>query len=187
MAYALEVIIVFQDKIYESLNLTLIYKRSFKFSRIRAQRQNHSINLGEDEVIPYTANPASPPHVFPLSQMSSDPMEFTQMHNSLNELWDRWARSKWENRVAIVDQSLVMPVNNALAFRFVSRKSIGVKDLESALNAIWRPSSLPTIYAVGEGIYVADFENVADCNRILAKQSWHLSNTLMIFKKIVGN
>lgn len=89
--------------------------------------------------------------------------------------------------MAIVDQSLVMPVNNALAFRFVSRKSIGVKDLESALNAIWRPSSLPTIYAVGEGIYVADFENVADCNRILAKQSWHLSNTLMIFKKIVGN
>lgn len=96
--------------------LAIVCKRSVKFSRIRAQRQNHAINLGEIDPQSHTTIPiastSNPPR--PLSH--SDLMEFTKMHNNLNELWERWARSEWKNRVAIVDRSLVMPVNNVLVF-----------------------------------------------------------------------
>lgn len=108
------------------------------------------------------------------------------MQDSFNELLNSWIRSESESRIAMVNRSLIPPVSNALVFRFVSRKVIGIKDLESALNAIWRPSSPATVYSVGEGIFLVAFEGAADCNRVLAKQPWLLSNTLTIFKKAIG-
>lgn len=89
--------------------------------------------------------------------------------------------------MAVVDRNLVPPDNNALIFRFVSRKAIGVKDLGAALNAIWKPSSPVTVYAIGDGIYLVGFETSTDCNKILTRQPWQLSNSLMAFKKAVGN
>lgn len=109
------------------------------------------------------------------------------MQETLNELWDSWNRSSPEEGVSIIDKSLVPPVNNALIFRFLARKSIGVKDLDAALNSIWRPSAPATIYAIGEGIYLVGFENSTDCNKVLARQPWQLSNSLMVFKRAVGN
>lgn len=97
------------------------------------------------------------------------------------------ARSESEEGISVVDRSLVPPVNNALIFHFVSYKTIGIKDLAAALNAIWKPSSPVTLYAIGESIYMVGFENATDCNRVLAKQPWQLSNALMVFKKATGN
>lgn len=58
--------------------------------------------------------------------------------------------------------------------------------MEAALNSIWHPSAPVKIHAVGEGIFVADFQSAVDCNKILAKQLWQLSNSLMVFKRITG-
>lgn len=92
------------------------------------------------------------------------------MQETLNELWENWAKSEQEEGVAVVDRSLVPPVANALIFRFQVKKTIGVKDLESALNSIWRTCEPVNIFAIGEGIYLASFANASDCNRVLAKQ-----------------
>lgn len=96
-------------------------------------------------------------------------------------------KSEQEEGITVVDQSRVPPVKNALIFRFLSRKNIGIKDLGAALNAIWKPSSPATVYTIGENVYLVSFECMADCNRILAKQPWNLSNTLMVFKKAFDN
>lgn len=109
------------------------------------------------------------------------------MQDSLNDVWDSWKRSSQEESISVIDRNLVPPVNNALIFRFASKKSIGVKDLGAALNSIWKPTAPVNVYAIGEGIYLVGFENVVDCNRVLARQPWLLSNNLMIFKKVVGN
>lgn len=89
--------------------------------------------------------------------------------------------------MSVIDRSLVPPVNNALIFRFLSKKSIGVKRPGSSLNSIWRPSAPATIYAIGDNIYLVGFENSMDCNKVYARQPWQLSNNLMVFKKAVGN
>lgn len=86
-----------------------------------------------------------------------------------------------------MDRSLIPSVSNNIIFKFVTRKSIGVKYPEAALNAIWRPSVPANVFAVGDSIFMAGFENAVDCNKILAHQPWHFSNSLMVFKKAVGN
>lgn len=109
------------------------------------------------------------------------------MQETLDELWQNWENTSAEQRSAILDRSLVPPVNNALIFRFANRKSMGIKDLGSALNSIWKPSSPANFFTIREGIFLVGFENSVDCNRVLARQPWHLSNSLLIFKKVVGN
>lgn len=109
------------------------------------------------------------------------------MQESLNEVWQSWKRTVNEEDISNIDRSVVPLVDNALIFRFVTRKSIGTKDLGASLNAIWKPSSPANVYVIGDGIYLVGFENMNDCNRVLARQPWQLSNNLMVFKKVVGN
>lgn len=109
------------------------------------------------------------------------------MQESLNDLWANWCKSEPEEGTTIIDRSFVPPVINALIFRFVSKKTIDIKDLGSALNAIWKPSALANLFAIGDGVFMAGFENAIDCNKVLARQPWQLSNSLMVFKKAVGN
>lgn len=96
-------------------------------------------------------------------------MELSQIQEALNEIWDEWNTFGSKAGEAEVNESLIVPVKNALIFQFVPRKSISLKDLETALNTIWKPSSSAIISAVGEGIFVAAFENMGDCNKIIAK------------------
>lgn len=109
------------------------------------------------------------------------------MQESLNELWSSWYKSETEEGTTIIDRSLVPPVSNALIFCFVSKKTIGIRDLASALNAIWKPSAPANFFAIGDGVYIAGFENSLDCNKVMVRQPWQLSNSLMVFKKAVGN
>lgn len=150
--------------------LVLAYKRSFRISRRRVQQANPSINLGaraRDELTPLRS-----PSILrsPSFTRASREMEFTKMQESLNEVWDSWKKSSPEEGTSIIDRSLVPPVNNALIFRFLARKSIGIKDLGTALNSIWRPSAPANVFAIGDGIYLVGFENSTDCNRVLARQ-----------------
>lgn len=62
-----------------------------------------------------------------------------------------------------IDRSLVSPIKNALIFRFLTRKLIGVKDLEAALNAIWRTNAPVNLYAIGDGIF---FSRVQEFHRL---------------------
>lgn len=78
-------------------------------------------------------------------------------------------------------------MKNALIFRFVAKRSIRLKDLENTLNSIWKPSNPTIISMVGEGIYIASFENISDYNKVLAKQPWHLNNSQLVMKKALGN
>lgn len=116
--------------------LILVYKRSFRFSRRSSMQNPSSINWGFSS--PRTYNPALHANHLPIHSvpMASSSMEFTRMQESLKELWDSWNRSIPEEGVAVIDRSLVPPVHNALIFRFLTRKSIGVKDLETTLNSI---------------------------------------------------
>lgn len=66
----------------------------------------------------------------------ADSIDFNNMQDSLKELWESWSRSESEDRLSIIDRNLVPLVKNTLIFRFLTRKSIGFKDLEVALNSI---------------------------------------------------
>lgn len=43
-----------------------------------------------------------------------------------------------------------------------------------------------TISAIGEGVFIAGFGIQVDCNKVIARQPWHLSNSLLVFKKATG-
>lgn len=69
-----------------------------------------------------------------------------------------------------IDRNMIPQIINALIFWFVARKTIGIKDLELALNAIWKPNSPVNLFAVGEEVNLVGFECASDYNRVLAKQ-----------------
>lgn len=166
---------------------TIIYQRSFRFSAIWVQQHTPSTDLGRNTQIAHDTTHLPNPPNHPQSLMANQTMEPSHMQEILRELWESWSRSAAENEVVVIDSNLIPPVTNALIFRFVARKTIGIKGLEAALNAIWRPSSPANVYEIGEGIYIVRFESAMDCNRVLAKQPWHMDNTLMVFKKAIGN
>lgn len=166
--------------------LLIVRKRSVQFSRARINQASTSINWGFYPNAFLTSSMLLNPSLLHI-YMANQSLEFTKMHESLNEAWESWKKSLPEEGVSIIDRSLVPPVNNALIFRFLARKSIGVKDLAMALNSIWKPSSPVNVYAIGDGIYLVGFENSVDCNKVLARQPWQLSNNLMVFKKAIGN
>lgn len=153
---------------------------------LRASQQNLIINPRRISHLNYPALPATNK----LSQENilcmSSAMEFSQLQETLDEMWEAWSKEEAKESVAILNSNQVPRVNNTLIFKFAIKKSIGSKDLEAALNAIWRPSAPVKIHAVGEGIFVAEFQNTVDCNKILAKQPWQLSSSLMVFKRING-
>lgn len=168
------------------MNLTTVFKRSVRFLRMRNSQTIGSINLGVSSINPHFFSSHSTPslsYYFPMVA----PMDFNNMQESLNELWEGWRRSESEDRVAIIEKSLVPQIKNALIFRFLTRKSIGVKDLEAALNSIWRTNAPANFFAIGEGIFLVGFENSVDCNKVLAWQPWQFNNSLMVFKKAEGN
>lgn len=82
-----------------------------------------------------------------------------------------WPGSEEDNDEATIKENMIPQIVNALIFRFVAWKTIGVKDLELALNAIWKPDAPINPFAVGNEVYLVGFENAADYNRVLAKQS----------------
>lgn len=169
------------------MNLAIFCERPVQVSRLRPQQVISTINWGNasdgihTNILFYSCVLLTPP------PMENQSLEFTKLQETLNEVWDSWKRSMHEENVSIIDRSLVPPVNNALIFRFVMRKSIGIKDLGAALNSIRKPNAPANVYAIGEGIYLVGFESMLDCNKVLARQPWQLSNNLMVFKKAIGN
>lgn len=167
--------------------LRIICKRSVRISTIQRRQQNSILNSEmrdlEQNISPYPNSLSIHPTLYQENQQ----MEFSRLQETLKEIWEEWNAHGSELGEAEVDESLIAPVKNALIFRFVAKRSIGIKDLENALNVIWKPNVPAIISMVGEGVYIAAFENIGDCNKVVAKQPWQLNGSLLAFRKAQGD
>lgn len=165
----------------------IYYKWAVRSSVLRDKQQNLIINPSRISEINCPVFPTTNHSIRGKSLSMSSVMEFSKLQETLEEMWESWSKEEAKESVAVLNRNQVPRVNNALVFRFVLKKSIGAKDLEAALNSIWRTTAPVKVHAVGDGIYVADFQSMVDCNKVMAKQPWQLSGSLMVFKRITGN
>lgn len=127
---------------------TIFYKWAVRSSTLRAQRQNLAINPSRISQINYSTLPSTNNPIFRNTLSAEYVMEFSQLQETLDEMWETWSREESKESIAVLSRNQVPQVNNALVFRFVIKKSIGIKDLEAALNSIWRPGAPVKVYAV---------------------------------------
>lgn len=55
------------------------------------------------------------------------------------------------------------------------------------MKRVWKLNSFLKANLVNEGIFIFEFGNTVDCNRILAKRPWNFNGALLIFSHLEGD
>lgn len=63
------------------------------------------------------------------------------------------------------------------------KKTINLSGLHYALTTSWNPKKDFKVSKIGEKLYLFQFANVRNLNKVLYKVHWNFSNSLIIFKK----
>lgn len=85
-------------------------------------------------------------------------------------LWGKFSLSDLEGTKLDVGKDVLPNRTNILVGRFVLKKLIGAQELGAALKQIWRLNSPLKVSSVDDGVFVFEFGNSNDCNRILLRQ-----------------
>lgn len=109
------------------------------------------------------------------------------MADEIDELWSKLSLSKIECSEIDVGVAIIPKPANVLVGRFVMKRSIGAQELGFALKRIWNLNSYLKVNSVNEGVFVFEFGNNVDCNRLLAKHRWNFNGALLIFCLLEGD
>lgn len=105
------------------------------------------------------------------------------MAEGLTELWKKLSLTEKEECCQSSLTGLTFRhQKNVLVGRFVSKQPI-----RSALKRIWKLDFSLKVSTIGEDVFVFEFGDITECNKILHKQSWKIKGALLIFKRLEGD
>ncbi|KAL8473856.1 hypothetical protein ACS0TY_030640 [Phlomoides rotata] len=125
--------------------------------------------------------PLPPEHipVYPSSEAQNPEEIERNMAKSVSEIGKRLA-------ITEIEEGPFPNPRNTIIGRLEMKKTIGAREFGVAMKRIWKVADDLTISNMGEGLFIFEFGDELECNRVLIKQPWNFSDSLIILAKIEG-
>ena len=108
------------------------------------------------------------------------------MNEELEELWHKLSLTEDELSEIVVDKNWIDEAREAWENCLVLNERVNLKTMKNVLSMIWKVSSCMVVKEVGERLFVFQFEDNMDKERVFMKQPWTINKSLLILANFDG-
>ncbi|XP_050217735.1 uncharacterized protein LOC126668590 [Mercurialis annua] len=114
------------------------------------------------------------------------------MDQDLEVLWRKFSLTEDEQDVVELEtpkqpDNSVAKYKRCVVGRLLSGKPFNAKALHKAMTGAWRVNGSFDVTDIGKGMFICEFKNVWDRNKVLREAPWHYDRQLIVLSEIKGD
>ena len=109
------------------------------------------------------------------------------MEIGLEELWNKFSLTEYEKSKVLIDKAQIEEIidarKNCFIGKLLTKRVINLEAMKSILYKIWKLVSGLDIKEDSDKVYVFQFNDEAEKDRVLVNQSWSFNKSLIVMKE----
>ncbi|XWS13549.1 hypothetical protein CRYUN_Cryun36dG0046500 [Craigia yunnanensis] len=113
------------------------------------------------------------------------------MEEGLEKLWSRFSLTEEEQLDVVIEkewvEDMVERSKNYLLDRLVMKKPVNLEAMKNIFMKVWKIQGGMNVNEVRERLFIFQFDDLLEKDRVLQKQPWFFNKSLLILKEINGD